>query len=109
MITAGGGFSMYSDTPSWQKDSVQAYLNKAEGNLPPESHYNRGGRGIPDVSAVAHNYAVYMGIGWEATDGTSASTPVVAGIMSMANARRVKDGKPKLGFVSPLLYKLSST
>ena len=45
-----------------------------------------------------------MGLGFMFTDGTSASTPVVAGIMSMANARRVKEGKSKLGFVSPLLY-----
>jgi len=41
-------------------------------------------------------------------DGTSAATPVVAGLIANLNAARLKAGKPVLGFVNPLLYALAA-
>lgn len=36
--------------------------------------------------------------------GTSASTPVVAGMVNLLNSKRHLAGKPVLGFINPLLY-----
>merc|ERR550514_107051 len=39
-------------------------------------------------------------------DGTSASAPVIAAIMTLFNDVRLRAGQPPLGMVAPLLYKL---
>lgn len=36
--------------------------------------------------------------------GTSASTPIVAGIIGLLNDIRLSQGKPALGFLNPWLY-----
>lgn len=36
--------------------------------------------------------------------GTSASTPVIAAMIALANDKRMRAGKPALGFLNPLLY-----
>ena len=38
------------------------------------------------------------------TKGTSASTPVVAAMISLLNDIRLRNGKPALGFLNPILY-----
>jgi hypothetical protein len=43
------------------------------------------------------------------TDGTSASAPVFAGVISLLNDARIGAGKTPLGFLNPLLYNLSAT
>ena len=63
--------------PSWQHDK----------NCP--------GRTVADVSAVADNLAIYNKDwgGWVLVGGTSASSPVIAGIYGLAgNAAKVKPG-----------------
>merc|ERR1711907_874354 len=42
-----------------------------------------------------------MGVG-----GTSASCPLVAGLVSLLNEYRLQNGKSALGFLNPLLYKM---
>ena len=85
-----------------------AYLAKAKGaGLPPASTFNATAHAYPDVSLVGNNYAVYFGVlagagFWIPTDGTSASTPVVAGMMALMKSKLGK----KLGMVAPLLYAL---
>lgn len=39
-------------------------------------------------------------------DGTSVSTPVISGMLSLLNNKLLASGKPQLGFVNPLLYSL---
>ena len=39
--------------------------------------------------------------------GTSCSTPIVAGIISLLNDVRMKQGKKTLGFLNPLFYQLA--
>ena len=41
--------------------------------------------------------------------GTSASCPVVAGMVSLVNSARAEQGRPTLGFLNPALYALSSS
>eukprot|EP00760_Papus_ankaliazontas_P006233 PhM_4_TR12956/c0_g1_i1/m.60128/K01279/TPP1, CLN2; tripeptidyl-peptidase I len=107
-ITSGGGFSAFSAMPWYQHAAVGNYTvpsKNSTGHFPPSDWFNASNRAYPDVAAVASNYGVWMGM-WMRTDGTSASTPVVAGILALVNADRVKNGKAKLGFANPLLYAL---
>lgn len=107
-ITTGGGFSVFTPRPDWQKDAVSSYLASSSSSLPPQHMFNASGRGYPDLSAVGHNYAVYFGEldgdgFWIPTDGTSASTPVIAGIFAMIKSQLGR----RLGHVAPSLYKIS--
>ena len=107
-ITSGGGFSNFAERPSYQEDVVTNYLKTQSSSLPPTGHWNPKGRGYPDVSALAYNYAVWMAM-WMPTDGTSAAAPVVAGIFSCMNSQFKQLNASRLGFANPLLYKLSSS
>ena len=91
----GGGYSKFFKEPSYQQilpSSAQSQLN------------NR--RGLPDVSAAADPgtaLAYYISDNWQMIGGTSASTPLWAGIVADANQMA---GHP-LGFINPGLYKVA--
>ncbi|GAC1359150.1 MAG: hypothetical protein NVSMB38_42660 [Ktedonobacteraceae bacterium] len=91
----GGGYSKFFQEPSYQQTlpaSVQSQLN------------NR--RGVPDVAAAADPrtaLAYYISDHWQLIGGTSASTPLWAGIIADANQMA---GHP-LGFINPGLYKVA--
>jgi len=106
----GGGFSNTFPIPAYQQEAVDAYMKNAQGSLPPKRYWNFTGRAYPDVSALAgltNPYCVsyggahstFVGVG-----GTSASSPVVAGLFALLNNIRLAQGKPSLGFVNPLIY-----
>ncbi|KAM9466602.1 tripeptidyl-peptidase 1 [Clarias gariepinus] len=106
---SGGGFSNVFAMPDYQVGAVSAYLKGAK-SLPPESYFNRSGRAYPDMAALSDNYWVVTNlvpIPW--VSGTSASTPVVGGILSLINDQRFLKGLPSLGFLNPRLYKLKGT
>jgi len=103
LITTGGGFSNYVARPAYQAAAVNAYFAK-NVTLPNAKSFNRTNRGFPDVSALGHNYLIYVDGQWEQVDGTSCSSPVFAAIISHLNAFRLNNNKPPLGFVLPLLY-----
>jgi len=94
---SGGGFSSFFATPSYQQtlpDSVQKLLNQR--------------RGVPDVSGDADpstGLAFYSGGEWNLAGGTSASAPLWAAFMAIANQMA---GHP-LGFINPALYKLAAS
>merc|ERR1719160_1990657 len=50
-FTSGGGFSTYSDMPSYQKTAVEQYLTEEASSLPPSTYFNRSHRAYPDISA----------------------------------------------------------
>lgn len=91
----GGGYSQFFKEPSYQQTlptSVQSQLN------------NR--RGVPDVSAAADPstaIAYYVSDRWQMIGGTSASTPLWAGIVAVANQM----AGHALGFINPGLYKVA--
>ena len=79
----------------------------AAGLLPDAQLYNDTGRGYPDVAALGGKktpYCVYLGGGFSGIWGTSASTPVVGGIIARLNGMRLGRGGKPLGFLNPFLY-----
>ncbi|KAI0308406.1 peptidase S8/S53 domain-containing protein, partial [Amylostereum chailletii] len=61
-------------------------------------------RAYPDVSAQAQGFQVVIGGSVSSVGGTSASSPTVAGVISLLNDFRLSQGKSSLGFLNPLLY-----
>jgi tripeptidyl-peptidase-1 len=99
---SSGGFSDYFARPAWQEDAAHAYIKSLNGSH--DGFYNASGRGIPDVSAVGSRFLVAAGgFEWQQS-GTSASTPVWAAIIALINDKRLRAGKPVLGFLNPILY-----
>jgi subtilase family serine protease len=99
----GGGVSQIFAEPSYQQGVVPSSVFTAQG---------RTGRAVPDISANADPNTGYL-IGETQTfpdgsvkyseyrlGGTSLSSPLIAGIMALANQAAGRD----LGFVNPLLY-----
>jgi tripeptidyl-peptidase-1 len=107
-ITSGGGFSINFEQPSFQKEAVTSYLNwmNTHGLAPPQWQWNLRGRGFPDISGMAHNYLTVIGEDVVPVDGTSASTPVTAAMLTLINDKLIELGKPRLGFFTPRLYNL---
>ncbi len=106
--TTGGGFSNMSSNPTapWQKDVVAKYL--ATAKLPPSQLYNAAGRGYPDVATLGHNLLMQYSGNLTTVDGTSASGPVMAGLVSLINDVRLRAGKPSLGLLNPLMYQAAA-
>lgn len=106
-FSSGGGFSAIAGRLAWQADAVDAYLagNSSSGALPPASAFHPSGRAFPDVSALGHPFYLNMMGSVYHVSGSSAATPVFAGIVSLLNAWRAQHGAPALGFATPLLYR----
>ena len=102
--TTGGGFSNYSskDYAPWQSKAVNKYLKN--GLLP--SNFSKNGRGYPDISTIGHNCPVVDNNYLEAVDGTSCSSPLWAGIVTILNNYQKSRGRNILGFMNPLLYQM---
>ena len=62
--------------------------------------FNRTGRAYPDIAANAHNYVIYLGGSLYSVDGTSASAPVTAALISLINGIAIRT---LLSSSSPLL------
>ncbi|XP_061897586.1 tripeptidyl-peptidase 1 [Entelurus aequoreus] len=104
---SGGGFSNVFKMPDYQASAVAGYLKSVEATLPPKSYFNVSGRAYPDMAALSDNYWVVINrIPMPWVSGTSASTPVVGGMFSLINDKRLMKGLPVLGFLNPRLYKL---
>jgi subtilase family serine protease len=100
---AGGGVSRIFAEPSYQQGIVPSSVFTAQA---------RTGRAVPDIAAVGDPNTGYL-IGFTQTfpdgrakyteyriGGTSLSSPLIAGIMALANQAAGRE----LGFVNPLLY-----
>lgn len=104
----GGGFSDTFAAPSYQLSAVATYKQVAGSLLPTQTMWNATGRGYPDVAALAgvkNPYCVRVGGTSNGIGGTSAATPVVAGVFAKLNELRLSAGKAPLGFLNLFLYK----
>jgi len=104
LITTGGGFSTKFTAPSYQASTISGYFAGLATAQTPASGYAATGRGYPDLSMAGYNYQVVIGGNIYEVAGTSASAPVVAGMVSLVNAARLKAGKSALGFLNPSIY-----
>ena len=101
---SGGGFSNVFQQPQYQNAAVNNFLKNSK-KLPNTTFFNQSGRGYPDISAVCnHFWIVNNYIPVPGVMGTSASTPTVAGIVSLINDVRLQNNKPPMGFLNPFLY-----
>jgi tripeptidyl-peptidase-1 len=102
---SGGGFSNVFTLPSYQSAAVTNYLTKFPPPYTSEIFNNSGrSRAYPDVSAIGSALAIVFlgkagGVG-----GTSASTPIVASLVTLLNEERIKAGKGPIGFLNPTFY-----
>ncbi len=96
-----GGPSLIFRQPSWQRG--------------PGVGTNTGARATPDIAMLADNtpgYSIYCkaadcGGGWMTVGGTSAATPLLGGILAIANQQAKRAGQPKLGHINPRIYRLA--
>lgn len=103
IITTGGGFSNVYAMPDYQREAVSAYLKTSR--VPTTAgFFNASGRAYPDISALGASFMVFINGRMTAVSGTSASTPVVGGMVTLWNDLRLNAGKSPLGFLNPLLY-----
>jgi kumamolisin len=96
----GGGVSTIFSVPTWQTGfSSKTYPGGTVASLT--------GRGIPDVSAMATGYTFYYGAAnYTGTFvGTSATAPLLAGMMARLNAMSQK----RIGFVNVDWYAVRTT
>jgi tripeptidyl-peptidase I len=101
--SSGGGFSNYFSAPRYQKRTVKAYIEGLAGKY--DGLYNKGGRGYPDIAAQGQFFAYVWNGTVGSISGTSASTPLMSGILSLVNDALLSSGKPVLGFLNPWLYR----
>jgi len=121
--------------PAYQRQAVASYLQQNAAALPPSYSYNAHNRAYPDVAALGNNVPVVMqGTSLSSPlptpsltpyltphkqhshssgqtlnfGGTSASTPEVAGIISLINDHRLNTALPPLGFVNTRLYNIAA-
>jgi hypothetical protein len=100
LAASGGGASVFFPKPAWQVGP----------GVPSDN-----ARDVPDVSLSAgihDGYLVYSDARWIRVGGTSASTPVFAGIVALVNQHLVSNGsvaQPGLGNINPTLYRLAQT
>ncbi|KAF8265092.1 peptidase S8/S53 domain-containing protein [Lactarius quietus] len=99
---SSGGFSNVFKREPYQDDAVTDFFQTLGGTY--AGLYNASSRGFPDVSAQAFKYLLTIEDGVQVVSGTSCSTPVVAGLISLLNDFRLSKDKPPLGFLNPLLY-----
>ncbi|KAH9060316.1 subtilisin-like protein [Lactarius deliciosus] len=100
---SGGGFSDHFRRPPYQQEAVSTFLRNLGNQY--QGLYNTSGRGIPDIAAQASDIKYFSSGNERAGSGTSAATPIVAGIISLLNDWLVLRGQPPLGFLKLAVWR----
>lgn len=131
LITSSGYFSLYRQRPGYQDLALGPYLRSplckpfeshigAQTNqsvqepLAPCQHISRHGcslsplvtesRASPDVALPGQMFPVIVNGSIQLFDGTSASAPAFAALVSLLNSEQQRQGRSPLGFLNPWLY-----
>ncbi|OBZ70390.1 Tripeptidyl-peptidase sed2 [Grifola frondosa] len=101
---SGGGFSdVVIPSSPYQNSAVSTFLDQLPAGTY-EGLFNPNGRAIPDVSAQADLFKIFLSGEAILIGGTSAAAPTFSGIVSLLNSARLSQGLPPLGFLNPLIY-----
>eukprot|EP01095_Lingulamoeba_sp_RSL-Kostka_P014296 TRINITY_DN618_c9_g1_i1.p1 TRINITY_DN618_c9_g1~~TRINITY_DN618_c9_g1_i1.p1 ORF type:complete len:625 (-),score=247.63 TRINITY_DN618_c9_g1_i1:139-1980(-) len=104
-ITVGGGFSAVAPRPEYQNSAVNNWLS--QNCLQPNAgDFNPNNYGQPDIATLGHSYMIVHDGKTLPVDGTSASAPVFAGLLTLINDQELNAGRPPIGFFNPTLYAL---
>eukprot|EP00753_Platysulcus_tardus_P001740 PLAT11493.1.p1 GENE.PLAT11493.1~~PLAT11493.1.p1 ORF type:complete len:835 (-),score=384.64 PLAT11493.1:267-2747(-) len=104
-ITSSGGFSTVFKRAAFMQKAQDDWLQLAKMSGNPLLNGATGNwRGYPDVSFIGHNFPIVQDGVYQPIDGTSASAPSFAALISLINTARLNNGKPVLGFLNPFLY-----
>ncbi len=99
----GGGQSTFQDRPSWQP--AQSFANSTYRMVPDIAAFADESPGYPIVcSSGVQGCPQSGGQSISFVGGTSAATPLVAGMIALWNQAAKQQGLPRPGFVPPLLY-----
>jgi len=104
VVTTGGGFSTQYAAPAYQTATIANYFSGLSAAQQPAAGYVTTGRAYPDLSGAGYNYEVVVGGNTYQVSGTSASSPVPAGFVSLVNAALLAAGKKSVGFINTALY-----
>ncbi|KAH9038759.1 subtilisin-like protein [Lactarius pseudohatsudake] len=99
---SGGGFSNFFDRPPYQANAAPPFLQTLGDKY--KGYYYPGGRGVPDISAQALGIPIFYKGELRHGGGTSAATPIAAGIFSLLNDYSISKGKGPLGLLNGWLY-----
>ncbi|KAL8914343.1 MAG: hypothetical protein Q9172_007103 [Xanthocarpia lactea] len=102
-FVSGGGFSNYFHRPIYQDAALKPYITSLGDQF--NGLYNQHGRGYPDIAAQGQLFQTVWNGTIRRLDGTSASTPAAAAILSLVNDSLLAAGRKPLGFLNPWLYK----
>lgn len=132
MISSSGYVSLYRQMPTYQVEAVREYLKSSDcapcriaAGMPeavsellaPCQHLDANlscelgkllhhRRFSPDVALPGQAFPTIVNGSLYAFDGTSASAPALAALISLLNSRQIRAGRPPLGFLNPWLYKM---
>lgn len=116
-VTAVGGTNVTIDAEgTWRDERSWDGTGCGPSRVFLMPSWQQGGVGGTSKFRVVADVAVAEGMFWMkyqgrwlGVDGTSASSPVFAGILTIVNHFRKAHGKPALGYLNPLLYKNTAT
>jgi hypothetical protein len=96
---SGGGVSTVWPIPTWQQS---ANMTAAGGSSTM--------RNIPDVAltAAVQMYLIQNNGQAVMVGGTSAAAPLWAGFLALANQQAAAQGKPPVGFLNPVIYRIGA-
>ncbi|KAF9049212.1 family S53 protease [Hymenopellis radicata] len=89
-------------SPDYQKSAISTYFTTLGPTY--SGLYNASGRGFPDVAAQGEKIVIGYRGEFALVEGTSASCPIFASVISLINDRLIAAGKPVLGFLNPFIY-----
>lgn len=92
-LATGGGPSLYVPKPAFQNG-----FNTGPNNTTGAT------RGVPDVAFSATNIPIFTAGEWQTVSGTSFSAPAWAGIVAIANGRRLASGRETLRGTQAAVY-----
>ena len=105
---SGGGFSAIFPRPAYQNAVVSAYL-KSSVSFPPAKFFNASNRAIPDVAIYGSVFPIIVGGQFAMPGGTSVSSPLWSGVISLINEISIKYTGTTVGFINPLLYAMQAS